>query len=335
MSLKKKPSSSDEKDTVQLFYKNMYQIIGDLQIDYKDQSKLFNKMFDLEAKIRDELISSDDGRAVYDKFMNYIMYDVGNMLSARVYFRERQEKFSKDLSIAFKDSRPELLYDLRINYLFAKWAIDNYDGKRRKLQRMLEQLLKVRTQLIEVNLPLVVHRVKLYWYKVSGKVETPYMDLVQVSAEGLIQAVDKFEPPYKYIFGVTATYRMTGNMMEETSSTSLKFSPKERRIVSRAKRAVTKGNAKTQEQVADYVRESFKGTTTKKVNELMEANQSIFSLDRKVDEGSDLTFGDLMQSPDDSPDETAEKNANMVKLERSMDVLTVLQRKIIKLKVGG
>jgi len=150
----------------------------------------------------------------------------------------------------------------------------------------------------------------------------------------LIQAVDKFEPPYKYVFGVTATYRMTGNMMEETSSTQLKFSPKERRIINRARRAVTKGNAQNDEEVGNYVRESFDGTSTKKIKELVDATSSVHSYD-VLNPITGTPRSEMMVSQDESPEDSAERSLNMVKLDKSMESLTILQRKVIKLKVGG
>ena len=289
-------------------------------------------LFSLERKFKQVLMSHKaSGKEVYIRFMKFILEEESNMLSARVYFREKQDTFSEKMFKAFHKRRPPMLHKFQVNYMFVRWALNNYSGPKRKtLTKIKIAMEKIRNALCEANLPLAINRAKLFWSKVPES-HLEYMDLIQASSEGLICAIDKFVPPYKTVFRSVAIGRMTLNMTTDYSSTMLKLPPKAKRILYRANKARRSKKAMSQEDIKDYVNESFKGTTTDDLYQIESAATNVASIDEKYDDGSSL--GDKLSNGQDA--EAAVSGQQILnKLSSGMLHLDVMEMKIIKLKNG-
>lgn len=314
-----------------IFCKEMDKVLEHDDRQYKDQSKMFNKMFKIERNIRTLLVSHPAGRDMYKLFMKHIKEDKPTILDARIYFRERQDTFTKKITKAFYSSAPSKLYRHRINFVFVRWVLANYKGgKKAELNKLFEELSEVRKTISEKNLPLAINRAKLFSFKVKGG-SIDYMDLIQSASEGLLHAIDKFVPPYKYVFGTTAIGRMTGSMSNETTSTILKMSPTEKRILYRAKNAKVKEGLTDVNEVAEYVSQSFEGVTAEKIEELTVAAYGLKSLDVKNEMG--ITLGASIPSEENQHNDL-ELKAIIEKLVEFLPELSVLERKIISLKYG-
>ena len=313
-----------------LFAKEMNQVLGSSTLTFNDQEELLKKLFKAEKEFKTELRRTKKGRDMYDQFMDFILRDRNNKLAARIYFRERQDTFSHKIVKVFDEDKPAGLAKFRINYWFAYWVINNMKSPNRKLVSLFEEIKVLRKQLCETNMPLAINRAKIFWSRVpESKLE--YMDLIQACSEGLLNAIDKFVPPYRLVFRSTAIGRMVSNMIDDYNSTLIKFSPKERRIIYRAKNAKNKKKLEAQDEVVEFVTESFKGVTGESLDKLISAAATPVSLNETTNETMEII--NTFASPDDVERDAIKKELND-KLELAMSGLNYMERKALLLQYG-
>ena len=314
-------------------------IVENNQIDGRGQAKLLNSLFKLESEFRRVLLQTKHGKEMYLKFMSFITDDKKNLLSARPYFRERQNTLSKKVAKAFEDNHPEVLYKFRLNFLFAQWVVNNWGDSKTaqslkqnlRLKGILGKISKVRNTLCENNLPLAINRSKIFWSK-NTQSHIQYMDLIQSSAEGLLTAIDKFVPPYKTVFRTTAIGRMTLNMTTENSSTLIKVPPRDKRILYRANNARNKAHLSEDSQVVDYINQKFGSVTSSSLAEIENATLIMASIDEKPDNA--VSLADKL-SNNVSPETGLIEHESASCLFSQINKLTIFEQKIIYLKVGG
>jgi len=325
---------SNQKDTFKQFIKVMNEVLADnISSDGRNQQDLLEDLFKLEDKFRDILISTNEGKKVYKEFVNYITEEKGNILSARVYFRERQETFSNKISRCFKEVKPHLLYKFHINYNFAKWVCDNYRGpKRKSLSHNYKKIVELRKTLCENNLPLAINRAKLFWSKTPNS-HLDYMDFIQDANEGLINAIDKFVPPYKTVFRSVAIGRMTLNMLTDHNATLMKFSPTEKRVLYRANNAKVKEKLTNQDEVLDYVKQSFKNVTAIDLRAILSAASGLSSIDKKIGD-SEFTLQDVVPNEEDTAEEQMIRIETMNRAAIAVENLPIIEMKVIKMQFG-
>jgi DNA-directed RNA polymerase specialized sigma subunit len=288
------------------------------------QRDMMNQLFTLEREFKVLLLENDQGPLIYEQFMNFILADKAdggkeNKLSIRPYFRERQDTFSNkmfpilDEAVEREERRPgssklsisKKLHKFRINYLFMKWTLDIYRGpNKRKLNSLLTKVIDIRKLLCENNLPLACNRVALFKTK-TPLMHLEYMDLMQDASKGLIEAIDKFVPPYKTVFRTTAIGRMTLNMSEDFSSTLVKLPPKDKRILYRARKAKQSNADISGKELTAYVNESFAGVTAADIEMIEAAANQVESL---------------------SPRPAGQRTAGVVKTSRAVDDRNQYQR---------
>lgn len=306
----------------------------------KQTKYLINKLISLEKLFKKELLSTSQGEKVYEDFMAFILDDIegkGNMLSARVYFRERQDTFSKKMYSAFHEKNPKKLYVFKINYKFCIWALEKYSGiKRKKLLLILDEMSTLRKAICEKNMPLAVNRANLFWRNTSNSNLT-YMDLIQNAAEGLLIAVDKFVPAKNKItnnreFNGVSIGKMTLEMQENSSQTLVKLPPKEKRILYRTKKAKQNKISMSTDEVVDYVSQSFSGVTSSDIERIEAAANQGVSLDHKVD--NKYSVAEKFADPAKSAHENLESKDLNLKIINTMNELTILEKKIILMKFG-
>ena len=326
----------EEYNHFKFFIKSMNKVLtSNDEDDGRNQQSLLEDLFVLEHKFRDTLISIPEGKKVYTEFIRFIMEDKRNILSARIYFRERQALFSEKISICFKENKPHLLYKFHINYNFAKWVCDGYKGpKSKSLQYTLKKIIKIRKVLCENNMPLAINRAKIFWSKIPRS-SAEYMDFIQDANEGLMSAIDKFVPPYKTVFRSVAVGRMSLNMLTDHNATLVKFSPTEKRVLYRARNAKVKEGLEDPEAVLKYVKQSFPNITIEKLQSIMSSATEATSMDQPVDSGSeDMTVGEVI--PDNSPDpEAVFMNKELIlKIMEKVKYMPIIEMKLIKMKFG-
>lgn len=260
-----------------LFYKfvgEMSEILKNSVHGYDDQKKLLKQLFSIEKEFKEILISTSKGKEVYKDFMKFILNEEGNILSARVYFRERQNTFSNKIAKAFHQNKPEKLYKFKINFSFAAWVMKRHNIKNKKLKNLFEEMKSIRSELCEMNLPLAINRSKIFWSK-TPESHLEYMDLIQASSEGLLIAIDKFVPPFKQVFRSVAIGRMVAYMIEDNSETVVKLSPTEKRILYLANKARNSEKLSDEKDVLEYVNQTFPNVTQDYLTRLKEASSTI------------------------------------------------------------
>jgi RNA polymerase sigma factor (sigma-70 family) len=282
--------------------------------------------------------------------MTFILEGKKNKLSVRPYFRERQNTFSKRVFKILKAKDPQKLHKFRINYMFVKWVLESdevelvdedgdryikttphYGGKnRRRLQELYDQILKNREMLCENNLPLAIHYAKKFWAATPQR-HLEYMDLIQDSSRGLLEAIDNFVPPYRTVFRSTAIGRMGLNMQEDYSATLVKLSPKDRRILYRARKAKQTNADISGNELAKFVSESFKGTTAAEIEMLEIAANQTMSIDHSPDGSRPMS--ETLEDPNSAADKV-EKSELSAKLAVLMEKLKTIEKKVLIMKHG-
>jgi DNA-directed RNA polymerase specialized sigma subunit len=326
-------TTSDGQDIFRQFVNEMNELIdSQTTTGANSQRAGLEKLFAFEHQFKRVLMShQESGKETYQKFMNFILNDESNMLSARVYFREKQNTFSEKMFTAFHKKRANMLHKFQVNYMFMKWVMENYSGPhRRSLNRIKKNVEKSRHELCESNLPLAINRAKLFWSRVPES-HLEYMDLIQAASEGLICAIDKFVPPYKSVFRSVAIGRMTLNMTTDYSATMLKLPPKAKRILYRANKAKRSKQLTTQKDITNYVNESFKGTTQDELYQIESAATSVASIDERFDDGSCL--GDRLSNGLHAEAIVGHQEI-LAKLFAGIHLLEIIEMKVVKLKSG-
>lgn len=149
----------------------------------------------LETEFRDAVLASRWGEDVYRDFVTYILHTKRNILAARPFFRERHTVFTRFISKAFKEGNHKPLLRFRFNWSFIAWALNSRPWpKNSKVVKIANAVNKQRMDILEQNLPLAISQARIFWGKVPRS-HLSYMDIVQIQAQGLLLAVDKFVPP--------------------------------------------------------------------------------------------------------------------------------------------
>jgi DNA-directed RNA polymerase specialized sigma subunit len=320
------------------FVAEMSEILNNSTFNYDDQKKLLKKLFAVEKKFKDTLLSTPNGRNVYKSFMKFILNDQKNILAARIYFRERQDTFSNKIAKAFHQNKPEKLFKFRINYVFAVWACKNIKRKNKKLLRLLEDMKTLRNNLCEMNLPLAINRSKIFWSKIPDS-HLEYMDLIQTSSEGLLIAIDKFVPPFKLVFRSVAIGRMVAYMIEDNSETIIKLSPTERRILYLINKAKNTEKAENEDEILKFVKKSFPNVTKEHLNELMNASKTVnidISANKNESDKDSMQKkeADIFFKSSNNLEEDIVNNDLKRKLVPATKNLSVLEKKVLSLTYG-
>jgi DNA-directed RNA polymerase sigma subunit (sigma70/sigma32) len=326
-------------DLFQIFVKEMNQILKKDE-DKKQNKTLLNELISLERKFKKLLLSSSHGAKVYVDFMSFILDEEdgkGNMLAARVYFRERQDTFSKKMYKAFHSNNPKMLHKFKINYKFCVWALKIYKGPNtRALKTILNKMIPIRKEICEQNLPLVLNRSRIF-HTNTPRSHNSYMDINQSASEGLMIAVDKFVPESGRVknnrdFNGVAIGKMSLEMRDTLSQTLVKLPPKEKRILYRARKAEQSNTNMSAAQVATYVSESFKGTSSEDIERIEAAAAGIKSMDEKLN--GHYTLAEMY--PDDAIplDEALQNNQLQSIITDMISKFSVIEKKLILMKFG-
>jgi DNA-directed RNA polymerase sigma subunit (sigma70/sigma32) len=306
----------------------------------KQTKQYINELISLEKTFKKTLLDTPHGNKIYEQFMHFILDDEdgkGNMLSARVYFRERQDTFSKKMYTAFHQKNYKKLQVFKINYKFCVWALEKYTGRKKSaLTKILNKMEDIRKAICEKNLPLAINRANLFWRNTSNPY-LDYMDLIQNAAEGLLIAVDKFVPAKGRItnnreFNGVSIGKMTLEMQENNSQTLVKLPPKEKRILYRTKKAKETKMSISKEEVVDYVSQSFGGVTSSDIERIEAAANQGVSIDEKID--GQHSFVEKFIDTSESVHDKVENLQINIKMLSVFNQLTVLEKKIVLMKFG-
>ena len=324
------------------------------------QRRQLQTLVELEKLFREALVRHSEGARAYKAFMRKICDrgQNGNILTARPYFRERQEICNGPISDALEARHEKGLYPWAVNYNFVAFILKAYDWAPKSRVRIIAKKIELaRKELIETNMPLAISQARIFWSKSPVKAPSThltYLDFVQIAADGLTSAVDKFVLPkredfatdaeWKSMFGKfrpMAVQRMVGNFIEEYSRTLVHFFPKDKRKLYRANKLLHKfhGNLDLV-KLAQDVNQDAKGRTVPKSHQttpedlvgLLAAATGVASID---DTGTD-NEGNLLDRYADNaekqPDVEYERTEAYTAMHTAMARLSVFDRKLLKLK---
>jgi DNA-directed RNA polymerase specialized sigma subunit len=323
------------------------------EISGLSQKQMLMDLMKVEREFKHTMMLNEHGSISYRKFVDFILDDKENKLSIRPYFRERQDTFSNKIFPVLKeyvkirknqvDSNKLLkkLHRYRINYLFISWilgadkdGVPHYRGpNKRKMQQLCEQIVKMRHTLCENNLPLACNRAADFSSK-TPKSHLQYMDLIQETSRGLIEAIDKFVPPYRKVFVSTAIGRMGLNMQEAYSATLVKLPPKDKRVLYRARKAKQKNTDISGEDLQSYVNESFKGITSSQIALIEAAANNVASIDAPADPSNPNDVFSRQYADPTQIEDKVEKTEITNRLLVLLNKLKLIEKKVLLMKSG-
>jgi DNA-directed RNA polymerase specialized sigma subunit len=313
----------------------------------KLQKKQVEKLIELEAQWKAVACKRDEGKRVYSAFINHIIHQRKNILDARPFFRERQTVFMKKIAPALREGDWKKLASFRINWSFIAWALKEFNSKPKKLADIASQISKLRMELVEANLPLIIVRSRIFWGS-TPKSHLSFMDMISIASEGLISAVDKFVPPFTKVFASVASYRCVGNLIEAYNETMLHFWPSDRRKLYRANKFLAKyphGAEVSEDLVKEVNREAppRQKADEAEIRALMLAASTVSAdatptappSSRPGTGDTGVVSGNISRfaAPDsDRPDVRFEQREAEGVMQRAAKTLTLWEKKLLKLK---
>ena len=324
-------------------------ILARNKLDETTQKQQVEELWTAEKLFRDEILKYKYSTQVFKKFIQKIRHIDRNILYAKVYFRESSETFSAKITPYLKSEDPEGIKKFKINYNLIIFIKNNWRGplgaKAEKLYRRVEQARKI---LIENNLPLAINSAKIF-YRSVPKSNNTLLDMINVSAQGLASAVDKYvgdkNGEYSRVFCSVILGRVSGNLIKLNSETSLHFYPSDRKILYKANSIRGRQGIKDVTELAAAINAAFAAdakeglvvpkeqVTPAQLQELLAA-ATMVSVELTTKDEEDGTYDAYDFTPDDksSAEENlilTETNENIGKL---ISELPPLYRKVLKLK---
>jgi hypothetical protein len=314
--------------------------------DKKAQEILVKKVANLEIALLNNLRRYAKTQELYGQFISFVLDDLGNILSARPYFREDQGDFTKFITPAIKTKNPKKLMTFQANYMLIKFVIDRWgEPLPDTTQDIFNRFLAARNTLIENNLPLAINRAMLFYRKVP-KSHLSLLDFIDICTQGLIIGIDKYSGDWKPNWSGVCIGRMVGFMIEEYSRSLIRMFPNDKKILYRANSLKYKLKTDDINVICKAVNDSFledakEGKSIPKLpiavdylKELMNASSTI-SADSTLDddeEGESLSLYDYQTDGEDTVGEQVERADMMHKVAEASAGLLIVEKKIIKLK---
>jgi DNA-directed RNA polymerase specialized sigma subunit len=311
--------------------------------DQKDQVEL---LYSLENKFKYTIQRYQQTHDIYKEFVSFIRNENGNILSARPYFREKSDVFSKKITKAIKNSDIESLMTFNVNFQLINFIVKKWKGQLPERARgYYEDFLEARRILIENNLPLAINRAKLF-YRKTPKSHLTLLDLIDICTYGLISGIDKYEGAYSKVWRSVCIGRMVGYMIDEYSKTFLRMYPTDKKILYRANALKYRLKIEDITELTKAVNESFekdkeegKAVPPLPIKEVhirtLLNGSSYVSADTKVggdEEGEGVSVYDYSPDPTQNIEEAAIQRNLMQQIIAASDQLTLMEKKIIRLK---
>lgn len=309
------------------------------------QQKQVESLIELEEKWKQTLLEHPLGPSMYEAFVKYVRGTLGNILSARPYFRERQSYFAEHIAPALKGWDVEGLYPHRINASFISWTLKQAPWPSTSpIVQIADEIFKLRNEIVEINMPLAISRARIFGNRTS-KDHLSQMDLVQLAAEGLLIAINKFVPPFSRVFRSVAIGRMVSLFIQNYSDNLVHFYPSDRRKIYRARKVLSIHGDMDMSQLVCRVNEGVDdqnrgGITTESELWQLLSGSDLTSIEVVVSAGvpdggeeGGATFFDCFAAPEtDHPDQVYEQAEAFGALCRAIEQLSVYEQKLLRLK---
>ena len=326
------------------------------------QRAQIEELYSLEKEFRKVLIAHRWGESTYKAFVRHICDSNKNILTARPYFRARQEVCIGPISAILERRDHKALYKYDFNYQFVAFVVNAYKWHPLSPIRVLaKKIEKARDEIIHFNLPLMLSQARIFWSKAPAKsafTHITHMDLVQISCDGLISACDKFVLPTDATcksekelneafrkFRPMAIQRAVGNFIEGFSETMVHFFPKYKRKIYHAHKYLVRQDGNIDyEKVAAAINVDDKGapveaslrTTAAEIGSLLLAASSSMATSEtstsETDEERENPLDRCSADEKSRPDIQTENEEAIYKLTNAISMLPGLDQKILRLK---
>jgi DNA-directed RNA polymerase specialized sigma subunit len=306
----------------------------------------------LEVVFMQKLKESSIGEKAYMAFIDYIMKERRNVLSAMPFFRERFGKNSPErnaqVPIMIRNGDWKGLQDFHVNFLFVALILNKLTWttpEELEIKKIIDEIVGIRKDLVVLNLPLVISRAKIFWGR-TQKSNLSYMDIIQVGVLGLIKGIDKYCGAYSKVWRTCAMGMMHGGFIANYSKTLLRFSPKERKILYRARKFLARhpDGDFNEADLIDAIEMDTEENREKGINLVVSndevadliAASSTVSCDTRPPAVSDddiTTTSSPYEAPNEErPDVMVEEADAMRKMLRAANSLSIFDKKLLRLK---
>jgi DNA-directed RNA polymerase specialized sigma subunit len=318
----------------------------------EQQYRQLKNILALEAKFLAELKAHKNGLMIFEKFIRFICVEKNNILAARAFYRERQTFFAAKISNIFKtrDVKKLAASKFRINWAFIAFVLRN--GKwspNSELVKLSKQINEIRREILELNMPLALSQAKMFWHA-TPKSHLSYMDLIQIQAQALLLAIDKFLPMTTKGMSheeLLATYRKfrpvaIGIMMRDRlnaySETLFHFYPKDKVKMYRANKVLRYFEGEIDHtRLSEHINQGLpkEGRTNPDEIAQLIASNSIGTVDSFVqanDERTSVVNPACLVDNTHRPDVELENTQAIATMKNALNMLSLREQKLFKMK---
>jgi hypothetical protein len=302
----------------------------------KQQKEQVERMMELEQIFRQTICLYKQSDRIYQKFLIYIKIEKGNILSARPYFRENSKNFGLHISPAFKIDDTDSIKNFHINYKFMVFVLKNWRGALpKKAQEAWEEHQQVRLRIIENSMPLAINEA-MKFFKATPRSHVTLLDIINASISGLAAGVDKWAGPFSTVFRSVCIGRMKSNIMDIYNQTFLHYYPSDKKIIYKANLLKSRQGIQDPKLLTTLINEYLKDggdqreLTQSELEQLLNGASMV-----SVEFDSDDSEGNIYDTYVDETsylEENAERTDTLTKVFAACETLTIIEKKIIKLK---
>lgn len=320
-----------EPTAIQIYIKDLNEALESCSDD--STLKDFERLILLEGKFAKRLRSVSGGKKVYRLFIDMILREKENLITARKYFREREAAYKEHVYPSIRSKEPVGLHKIRVNFLFCVFAVKNLETKDAKLLMLFEEIKGLRESLINRHLHYALNRAKAFNTGANPNVD--FSDLIQLANEALVSAVDKYViDETASSFRTMAIGRMVANLMASSDQAlPVSFGGQASRQLYKIKKLLEKNNDMKIKDLSEII-----GVAEEEIAALM--NATVYSsLDAELEQedgfGNSISLKDFLPAPSGDFNDPYAVTEMKDLIERSYEIfqsLTILEQKILKLK---
>lgn len=321
-------------------------VLAENKLDGTSQKEQVEELLMAEKLFKEEILKYKYSNQVYKKFIQKIRVTDGNILFAKVFFRESSTTFSAKITPCLKSEDIEGLKKFNINFNLISFIKKNWRGPLgSKADKLYKRVQRARRVLQENNLALAINAAKLFYRKVP-KSSVTLLDMISVSVMGLASAIDKYTGDkngnYSDVFCSVILGRASGNLIKLYSETPMHFYPSDRRVMYKAnsirgRQGITDINELTAAVNASFQADKDEGLNVPKGQVQVHDLQALLNAASLVSTEATINeegFGVYDYTPDEK-DNAEDRIINIEtnqKIRELINDLPVLHKKILRLK---